>query len=136
MVVVAGAGMSGLYATLQFFRAGMHVTMVNDRSEQYERALIIGFDMNWREQARFFLGSKFAEMFGEENPAGRLSPTNSSLWIQLRTLETAFKDRLLELAKFAAIKTDPKKNLCICFITTKFRPSNFQLTRIPVTMLC
>ncbi|KAL7073917.1 hypothetical protein ACQ4LE_006726 [Meloidogyne hapla] len=102
--IVQGAGPVGLYATYKLFIEGVNVTLVNDRSEEYIRNRVVFFDRKWMSQLRFFLGTKFDELFDKEGK-GRWLDEDIGL-VNIKNMETVLKDRLKELALYVKKKEE------------------------------
>jgi len=101
-VVVEGAGAVGLYSGLKAFLAGANVTVVNDRSEEYSRKQILFLDRIWKEELRYFLGTKYKELFRDEM---------EEQCVSLRVVEDLLKVRMVEFSSFIQEKDGGYLNL-------------------------
>lgn len=108
-VVVEGAGPNGLYSSLQFFLAGANVTLVNDRGERYIRNQIVDLDPKWAMQLRYFLGTKFDELFIGKDAIGHYSEDGNYLSINTKNLEDALKERMAELSSYVNTQASQRK---------------------------
>jgi hypothetical protein len=108
-VVVEGAGPNGLYSAIQLFLAGANVTIVNDRGERYIRNQIVDLDPKWAMQLRYFLGTKFDELFIGENALGYYSEDGNYLSINTKNLEDALKERMAELSSYVNAQSSQRK---------------------------
>ena len=100
--VVEGAGPNGLYSALVHFLAGADVTVVNDRGEGYVRNQILDLDPKWATQLRYFLGTKFDELFIGKDALGIFNEERRYIQINTKNLEDALKERLSEIASHAS----------------------------------
>jgi hypothetical protein len=100
-VVIAGAGVHGLLAALQLFRAGMDVVLVNDRMD-YTRPQIVVYMTFWTASFRYLLGTKYDETFENIKSSGFANEDRGIIGI--RYMEQTLKERLEELAKFVKEK--------------------------------
>lgn len=99
-VLIEGAGPSGLYAALQFFRSGVNIFVVNDRGERVIRNQNIVLDPKWIAQLNFLMGSKFNELFGGAKALGALNLVRGSGTINTKILEDILKVRVAELSSY------------------------------------
>uniref|UniRef100_A0A1I8BXM5 VWFA domain-containing protein n=1 Tax=Meloidogyne hapla TaxID=6305 RepID=A0A1I8BXM5_MELHA len=86
----------------------MNVTLVNDRPEEYIRNRVVFFDRKWMSQLRFFLGTKFNELF-DKGGKGRWLDEDIGL-VNIKNMETALKDRLKELSEYIKEKEEGKNH--------------------------
>lgn len=99
-VLVEGAGPNGLYASLQFFRSGASVSVVNDRGEKVVRNQNMIMDPKLIAQLNFLLGSKFDELFVDPKALGVLNLQRGSGTIKTRVLEDVMKARVAEISSY------------------------------------
>lgn len=122
--VIEGAGPNGLFSALQLFLAGTHVTVVNDRGERYVRNQIVDLDPKWTAQLRFFMGTKFDELFIGENAIGRFVEDGHYIQINTKNLEDALKERMTEISACAA-KQQPESPPLALFYESAFKEVQF-----------
>jgi hypothetical protein len=106
-VVIEGAGPNGLLAAFQLFRAGMDIALVNDRVD-YTRPQMVMFDHNWMCSFRYFLGTKFNQIF---HSPGLINDEHG--FIGIRFAEQAMKKRLEQLAEFVREKKNCNSVGCL-----------------------
>lgn len=116
-IVIEGAGPNGLYAALNLFKAGANVIIINDRGEQYIRNQIIALDPIWMAQLRYFLGTKFNELFKGEAALGSIDYTWKNGEINTKYLEDVLKQRLVELSSYIENYADSTNHLKLLFET-------------------
>uniref|UniRef100_A0A915D7Z9 FAD-binding domain-containing protein n=1 Tax=Ditylenchus dipsaci TaxID=166011 RepID=A0A915D7Z9_9BILA len=89
--IIVGAGPNGLYSAFKLFLLGINVTLVNDR-EEYIRNQLVNLDGNWMIHLSIWLGTKFDELFLEEESPGFVNETfaDGGL-INIKLLEIAMK---------------------------------------------
>jgi hypothetical protein len=101
--VIIGAGSNGLYAALRLFLAGTRVTVVNMYKEFYMRNQFFFLDPKWVCQLRYFLGTKFDELFGPcGNGFGRVNRGHVGQ-VNARNFEQALKERIVSLANIVEV---------------------------------
>ena len=96
VVVIEGAGPSGLLTALTQFQAGARVSVFEARSTQYERPQIVRLDRKWMQTLKFYLGEKYFELFDREHGSGRMEPDGFG-HIVIKRLEDRLHQRLSEL---------------------------------------
>ncbi|KAL3083415.1 hypothetical protein niasHS_011217 [Heterodera schachtii] len=109
-VLIEGAGPIGLFCAVHLFLAGANVTLVNDRPELYSRNHMTFLDAKFLAQFRFFLGTKFDEIYNKERSFGRINTLDGEVGQQnVKDIEQILKMRLVELASFVESKIGPEQ---------------------------
>lgn len=107
--LVEGAGPNGLYASMQLFRAGGNISIVNDRSERYVRNQIIVLDPKWVAQLNYLMGTKYDQLFVGENALGNITKLGSGA-ISTQNFEDQLKTRVTELSSFVSASSHQAGN--------------------------
>ena len=93
--------------------------VVNDRSEEYIRNRAFFLDAKWMTQLRFFLGTKFDQLFVDNRAPARINLVEVGQ-LNCKNLENVLKQRLRELIIFIREKVDAASESLELLYNTKF----------------